>query len=123
MAVTGKCGKCRMTSDSESSTSSLAPPVVTLKTSTFLERQNPDQRKTGSSLLDRVLGERRNLDLTGLVEFSLTAEKSDSGGFADVYEGSLYSPEIGKPIRVAIKRLRLKVSNEKLAKVSSRSDM
>ncbi len=70
-----------------------------------------------SSLLAHVLRNRRDLDLTGQVILAPSADKSDSGGYADVYEGCLYSLESGTSIRVAIKRLRLKVSDEKLAKV------
>ncbi|KLO09791.1 kinase-like protein [Schizopora paradoxa] len=67
-------------------------------------------------LLDHVLNQRPDLNLAGNVFVDPKAVKSDSGGYADVFEGYLRLPTSGEMVRVAVKRLRMKVNEEKMAK-------
>ncbi len=85
--------------------------------SRVIARTESEQGASSVKLLERVLNQRSNLNLAGNVFVDPKAVKSDSGGYADVFEGYLRIPQSGEMRRVAVKRLRMKVADEKLAKV------
>ncbi len=72
-----------------------------------------------SLVLARVLNDLSSLNLSGQVVVDSFASLSDRGGYGDVYKTIYTPPQTGKPICVALKRLRIHIgaSDGELAKV------
>ncbi len=107
-----------LTGEEISSTDSDATDDTFISSGELVARPGTTKKSSSAMLLDRVMTNLAHLNLSQQVFVKTTSIMSNHGGAADVFEGYQKMPETGELVRVAVKRLRLIISDEQLAKVS-----